>query len=71
MLYIHSSRIAEFTHLLNIDTNGWRHNHTFMLYEADVSMKEAQLRLGHSSLKMTNSIYTQLSEEQKTAMIKK
>lgn len=34
-----------------------------MLYEAGIPMKEAQERLGHATLEMTNSIYTHLSDK--------
>jgi integrase len=45
--------------------------HTSILYEAGVPMKEAQDRLGHASLEMTNSIYTHLSEKQNNATAEK
>lgn len=67
VLYMRSARIAEFTHMPNVGTHGWRHTHASMLYEAGIPMKEAQERLGHASLEITNSIYTHLSEKQKNA----
>ncbi|HGF7252508.1 TPA: tyrosine-type recombinase/integrase [Enterococcus faecium] len=70
-LYMRSTRIAEFTHMPNIGTHGWRHTHASMLYEAGIPMREAQERLGHSSLEMTNSIYTHLSEKQKNGTAEK
>ncbi|OTP09601.1 hypothetical protein A5844_002380 [Enterococcus sp. 10A9_DIV0425] len=70
-LYMRSCRIADFTHMPNIGTHGWRHTHASMLYEAGIPMKEAQVRLGHASLEMTNSIYTHLSEKQKNATAEK
>ncbi|MDA3964181.1 site-specific integrase [Enterococcus thailandicus] len=70
-LYMRSSRIAEFTHMPNIGTHGWRHTHASMLYEAGIPMREAQERLGHSSLEMTNSIYTHLNEKQKNGTAEK
>lgn len=42
-----------------------------MLYEAGIPMKEAQERLGHTSLEITNSIYTHLSEKQKNGTAEK
>lgn len=70
-LYRRSARIAEFTHMPNVGTHGWRHTHASMLYEAGIPMKEAQERLGHTSLEITNSIYTHLSEKQKNGTAEK
>lgn len=70
-LYLRSNRIADFVGLPHISTHGWRHSHASMLYEAGVPMKEAQDRLGHSSIEMTSSIYTHLSEKQKNAVVDK
>lgn len=70
-LYQRSTRLANFVSLPNIGTHGWRHTHASMLYEAGVPMKEAQERLGHASLEMTNSIYTHLSDKQKNATAEK
>ncbi|MBO0456014.1 site-specific integrase [Enterococcus hulanensis] len=70
-LYMRSSRVAEFVGLPNIGTHGWRHSHASMLYEAGLPMKEAQVRLGHASLEITNNIYTHLSEKQKNETAEK
>lgn len=70
-LYMRSSRVSQFVGLPNIGTHGWRHTHASMLYEAGVPMKEAQERLGHASLEMTNSIYTHLNSKQKNAAAEK
>lgn len=70
-LYMRSNRIADFVGLPKIGTHGWRHSHASMLYEAGVPMKEAQEILGHSSLEMTNSIYTHLSKKTKTKSVEK
>ncbi|MDA9472291.1 site-specific integrase [Enterococcus sp. 5H] len=70
-LYQRSTRLSKAVHLPNIGTHGWRHTHASMLYEAGIPMKEAQERLGHASLEMTNSIYTHLSDKQKNATAEK
>lgn len=70
-LYQRSTRLSEAVGLPNIGTHGWRHTHASMLYEAGIPMKEAQERLGHASLEMTNSIYTHLSDKQKNETAEK
>lgn len=70
-LYQRSTRLSEAVGLPNIGTHGWRHTHASMLYEAGIPMKEAQERLGHASLEMTNSIYTHLSDKQKNEAAEK
>ena len=42
-----------------------------MLYASGVDMKEAQERLGHSSIEMTMNIYTHLSEKDKAKTVEK
>lgn len=70
-LYMRSNRIADFVGVPKLGTHAWRHSHASMLYEANIPMREAQERLGHSSLEMTNSIYTHLSEKQKNETAEK
>lgn len=70
-LYQRSTRLSKAVGLPNIGTHGWRHTHASMLYEAGIPMKEAQERLGHASLEMTNSIYTHLSDKQKNETAEK
>lgn len=64
-IYMRSQRVAKFAGLPGIGTHGWRHSHASMLFEAGISMKEAQERLGHSSIEMTMNIYTHLSSKVK------
>lgn len=70
-LFMRSNRIADFVGLPRIGTHGWRHSHASLLYSSNVPLKEAQQRLGHSSLEITNSIYTHLSEKQKRDAVEK
>lgn len=44
---------------------GFRQTHASLLYKADIPIKKAQARLGHSNVKTTLNIYTQLSTEQR------
>lgn len=64
-LYQRSARLAKSVGLPNIGTHGWRHSHASLLYSAGATMKEAQERLGHSSMEITHTIYTHLSDKQK------
>lgn len=66
LLYQRSTRLAKEVGLPNIGSHGWRHSHASLLYSAGATMKEAQERLGHSSMEITSTIYTHLSEKQKT-----
>lgn len=62
-LYQRSKRLSKAVGLHNIGTHGWRHSHASMLFEANVSMKEAQERLGHSSITQTMDTYTHLGNK--------
>lgn len=66
MLSYYSEEISKNTGLPFIAVHGWRHSHASMLYTAGATMKEAQERLGHTSIEITNSIYTHLSDKQKS-----
>ena len=46
-----------------IGFHGFRHSHASLLLNAGVSYKEIQVRLGHSSIKMTMDIYSHLEDE--------
>lgn len=70
-IYMRSSRIAKFANVPNIGTHGWRHTHASMLFEAGASMKEAQVRLGHSSIDMTMNIYTHVTNKVKSQTVEK
>ena len=62
-IYMRSQRVAKFANLPDIGTHGWRHTHASMLFEAGATMKEAQVRLGHSSIEMTMNIYTHVTKK--------
>lgn len=70
-LYQRSRRLSEAVGLHNIGTHGWRHSHASMLFESDVSMKEAQERLGHSSITQTMDTYTHLGKKSQERVIDK
>lgn len=69
--YQRSSRLAEKVGLPNIGTHGFRHTHASLLFEAGASMKEAQERLGHSSISMTMDIYTHVTKKTKQETVEK
>ncbi|EMF0500445.1 site-specific integrase [Enterococcus hirae] len=48
-----------------ITIHGFRHTHASLLYKANIPIKEAQERLGHSNVKTTLNIYTHLSKDQR------
>lgn len=66
-----SSRIAKFANVPNTGAHGWRHTHASMLFEAGASIKEAQVRLGHSSIDMTMNIYTHVTDKVKSQTVEK
>lgn len=63
--------IAKKCNLPFIGTHAYRHSHASMLFESNVSMKEAQVRLGHSTIEMTMNIYTHVTSEAQTKTIEK
>ncbi|WP_252650561.1 tyrosine-type recombinase/integrase [Bacillus pacificus] len=57
--------------LKKVTTHGLRHTHCSLLFEAGVSIKEVQDRLGHSDVKTTMDIYAHVSEKAKAEAIQK
>lgn len=57
--------------LPKITTHGFRHTHCSLLFEAGLSIKEVQDRLGHSNVQTTLNIYAHVSEEAKDEAISK
>ena len=57
--------------LPKITTHGFRHTHCSLLFEAGVSIKEVQDRLGHSDVQTTLNIYAHVSEKAKDEAIYK
>ena len=57
--------------LSTITTHGLRHTHCSLLFEAGASLKEVQVRLGHSDVKTTMDIYTHVTQKAKEEAILK
>jgi integrase len=57
--------------LQKITTHGFRHTHCSLLFEAGVSIKEVQDRLGHTDVQTTMNIYAHVSEQAKDEAINK
>ncbi|WP_243432620.1 tyrosine-type recombinase/integrase [Lysinibacillus sphaericus] len=51
--------------LEKITTNGLRHTHCSLLFEAGATIKEVQDRLGQSDVKTTINIYAHVTEKAK------
>lgn len=49
----------------------FRHTHASMLFEAGASMKEIQVRLGHSNMEMTSKVYLHMTPQAKTKTVDK
>ncbi|MEB5970133.1 site-specific integrase [Enterococcus gallinarum] len=48
-----------------ITVHGFRHTHCSLLFESGASLKEVQVRLGHTDIRTTMDIYTHVSEQKK------
>lgn len=48
-----------------ISIHGFRHTHASLLFEAGASIKDVQLRLGHSDIQTTMDVYTHVSKTAK------
>ncbi|MCZ8540276.1 tyrosine-type recombinase/integrase [Psychrobacillus psychrodurans] len=57
--------------LATITTHGLRHTHCSLLFEAGASLKEVQVRLGHTDVKTTMDIYTHVTQKAKDEAIMK
>lgn len=57
--------IIKRNNLKRITIHGFRHSHCSILFEAGVSIKEVQDRLGHSDINVTMNIYTHVTEKAK------
>ncbi|TQR14757.1 tyrosine-type recombinase/integrase [Psychrobacillus soli] len=58
-------KICKKNNLRYLNTHGLRHTHCSLLFEAGVSIKEVQIRLGHKDIRTTLNIYTHLSQNSK------
>jgi integrase len=59
------NRITKTNNLPNITVHGFRHTHCSLLFEAGLSVKEVQERLGHSNISTTMNIYAHVTKTQK------
>lgn len=55
---------------INFTPHQLRHAYATLLYEANVKPKDAQQLMGHSSIQVTNDIYTHISQERVTLVSK-
>lgn len=54
-----------------IKVHGFRHTHASLLFEAGATIKEVQSRLGHSDIKTTMDIYTNITTSSRKRLAKK
>ncbi len=65
------TRICDNHDFLRLKTHGFRHTHYSLLFEAGLSVKEVQDRLGHSDVQTTLNIYTHVTKKQKDVVAEK
>lgn len=70
-VYQRSKRLADKAGLQNIGCHGFRHTHATILFEAGISPKEIQNRLGHSDISMTLDTYTHLTKHMEKSTVDK
>ena len=49
--------------------HGFRHTHCSLLFEAGVSIKDVQERMGHTDIKTTMNIYAHVTEQRKEKLL--
>ncbi|TKN17282.1 site-specific integrase [Enterococcus sp. VV15] len=59
------SRICKKNNFNDISVHGFRHTHCSLLFEAGLSIKEVQERLGHSDIHTTMNVYAHVTKKQK------
>ncbi|MGM0158194.1 hypothetical protein IGI47_002523 [Enterococcus sp. AZ191] len=59
------TRICKEYNFNDITIHGFRHTHCSLLFEAGLSIKEVQERLGHSDIHTTMNIYAHVTKKQK------
>lgn len=69
--WLHSIIDVKERHFKPITIHGFRHTAASLMFEAGVSLKEVQTRLGHSSSKTTLDIYTHVTEVQDNEAVEK
>lgn len=65
------TRICDKHDLPHLKIHGFRHTHCSLLFEAGLSVKEVQDRLGHSDVQTTLNIYTHVTKKQKDVVAEK
>lgn len=58
-------KIVEGSDLRPIKIHGFRHTHASLCFEAGMTLKQVQYRLGHSDLKTTMNVYTHITTQAK------
>lgn len=66
-----NNAICQKANLRKITIHGFRHTNASLLFEAGVSMKDVQTRLGHKSIKTTMDIYTHVSKQHQNKAVQK
>lgn len=64
-------RICNDNDFPRLKVHGFRHTHCSLLFEAGLSVKEVQDRLGHSNVQTTLNIYTHITKKQKDLVAEK
>ena len=59
------------TKLKKITTHGFRHTHASLLFDAGASIKDVQLRLGHTDIQTTMDIYTHVTKHAREKLAEK
>lgn len=54
--------IIEGTNLPAINIHGFRHTHASLIFDAGMTLKQVQHRLGHSDMKTTMNVYTHITQ---------
>lgn len=65
------TRICDNHDFPRLKIHGFRHTHCSLLFEAGLSVKEVQDRLGHSDVQTTLNIYTHVTKKQKDVVAEK
>lgn len=58
-------QIVKGTDVKSIKIHGFRHTHASLCFEAGMTLKQVQHRLGHSDLKTTMNVYTHITKKAK------
>ncbi|TYU82210.1 tyrosine-type recombinase/integrase [Listeria monocytogenes] len=61
----------KYPEIRRIKTHGFRHTHASLLFESGASLKDVQIRLGHTDIKTTMDIYTHVTDEREETTAKK